>query len=44
MLWSRQAPPTIYGVSLFGAIGAAAAVVLAWRLLRAIKREGGLQK
>jgi ubiquinone biosynthesis protein len=44
MMWSRQAPPTIYGVSLFGAAGAVAAVVLAWRLLRAIKKEGGLQK
>ena len=44
MMWSRQAPPTIQGVSLFGAAGVAAAVVLAWRLLRAIKREGGLQR
>jgi ubiquinone biosynthesis protein len=44
MMWSRQAPPTIQGVSLFGAAGVAGAVVLAWRLLRVIKREGGLQR
>ena len=44
MMWSRQAPPIFQGVSLFGAAGAAVAVVLTWRLLRAIKKEGGLEK
>jgi hypothetical protein len=44
MMWSRQAPPTIYGISVFGAAGSVAAIVLAWRLLRATKKEGGFQK
>ncbi len=44
MMWSRQAPPTIQGVSIIGAAGVVTAVILAWRLLRAIKKEGGLQR
>ena len=44
MLWSRQAPPTIRGVSVFGAAGVTLATILTFRLLRAIRREGGLEK
>ncbi len=44
MLWSRQSPPTIAGVSLFGAAGVAIAVGLSLRLFRAIRKEGGLEK
>ncbi len=44
MLWSRQSPPTIEGVSLFGAAGVAIAVGLSLRLFRAIRKEGGLEK
>ena len=39
MLWSLQAQPLVRGVSLFGAIGYAAAFWLAWKLLRAIRRS-----
>lgn len=44
LLWSRQAPPTIRGVSVFGAAGVAIAAILAFRLLRAIRKEGGIEK
>ena len=44
MLWSRQAPPTVAGVSVFGAVGAFLAVALAVHLLRAIRKEGGIHK
>jgi len=44
MLWSRQAPPTIEGVSVFGAAGVAAAIALSLRLFRAIRKEGGLER
>jgi ubiquinone biosynthesis protein len=44
MLWSRQSPPTIAGVSLFGAAGVAIAAGLSLRLFRAIRKEGGLEK
>jgi ubiquinone biosynthesis protein len=42
LLWSMKAPPTIAGVSLFGAAGYLMALYLAWRLLRAIKKSGDL--
>lgn len=44
MLWSRQAPPLFQGVSLFGVVGASVAVVLAFRLFRAIGKAGGIEK
>ena len=42
LLWSTKAPPVINGVSVLGAAGYLAAVVLGWRLLRAIKRTGDI--
>lgn len=40
LLWSMKAPPTIAGVSVFGAAGFLIAACLSWRLLRAIKKTG----
>jgi len=42
-LWSRQAPPLLYGVSVFGALGYALSLFLGWRLLRAIRKSGNIQ-
>ena len=42
LLWSMKAPPTIYGVSLFGGAGYLIAAYLGWRLLRAIKKSGDI--
>jgi ubiquinone biosynthesis protein len=39
LLWSMHAEPLVRGVSLFGAIGYALALVMAVRLLRAIRRS-----
>ncbi len=44
MLWSRNTPPLLYGVSVVGAVGCALAVQLGWTVLRAIKRSGDIQK
>ncbi len=41
-LWSRQAPPLLGGVSIFGALGYAISLWLGWRLLRAIRKSGNL--
>ncbi len=41
-LWSREIPPLIWGQSLPGVVCAAAAAVLAVRLLRAIESFGSL--
>lgn len=41
-LWSRQAPPLLWGVSVFGALGYMVSVWLGWRLLRAIRKSGNL--
>lgn len=41
-LWSRQAPPLLGGVSVFGALGYAASLTLIWRLLRAIRKSGNI--
>lgn len=41
-LWSRQAPPLAYGVSVFGLLGYLLSVYLGWRLLRAIRRSGNI--
>lgn len=41
-LWASATPPTFYGVSVFGAAGCAAAVLLGARLIRAIHRSGDL--
>jgi ubiquinone biosynthesis protein len=42
LLWSTKAPPTVAGVSLFGAAGYLLALFLGWRLLRAIKKSGDI--
>jgi len=42
-LWSRQAAPLLYGVSIFGAVGYALSLSLGWRLMRAIKKSGDIQ-
>ena len=42
LLWSMKAPPTIAGVSVFGAAGYLIAAYFGWRLLRAIKRSGDI--
>ncbi len=42
LLWSMKAPPTIDGVSAFGAAGCLIAACLGWRLLRAVKKSGGI--
>ena len=42
-LWSRQAAPLLYGVSIFGAIGYAISLFLGWRLMRAIRKSGNIQ-
>jgi len=42
-LWSREAKPLIYGVSIFGAIGYAISLFLSWRLMRAIRKSGNIQ-
>lgn len=41
-LWSRQAPPLLWGVSVFGALGYMLSVWLGWRLLRAIRKSGNI--
>jgi ubiquinone biosynthesis protein len=41
-LWSRQAPPLLGGVSIFGALGYAMSLWLGWRLLRAIRKSGSI--
>ncbi|HRJ10795.1 MAG TPA: AarF/ABC1/UbiB kinase family protein [Prosthecobacter sp.] len=41
-LWSRQAPPLLWGVSVFGALGYLTSVWLGWRLLRAIRKSGNI--
>lgn len=41
-LWSRQAPPVLWGVSVFGALGYLLSVYLGYRLLRAIRKTGNI--
>ena len=42
LLWSMKAPPTLAGVSVFGATGYLIAAYFGWRLLRAIKKSGDI--
>jgi ubiquinone biosynthesis protein len=44
LLWSMKAPPLLLGVSVFGAGGYLVALYLSWRLLRAIKKTGNVDK
>lgn len=41
-LWSRQAPPLLGGVSVFGAIGYLFSVFIIWKLFRAIRKSGDI--
>jgi ubiquinone biosynthesis protein len=44
LLLSREVPPLVWGVSLFGAAGCIVALALGVRLLRAIKKSGHLDR
>jgi ubiquinone biosynthesis protein len=41
-LWSSNARPTLWGISIFGALGYLLSLFLGWRLLRAIRRSGNI--
>jgi ubiquinone biosynthesis protein len=41
-LWSSEAKPLLWGVSVFGALGYLLSVYLGWRLLRAIRKSGNI--
>lgn len=41
-LWSREAKPVIWGVSIFGALGYLVSLFLGWRLMRAIRKSGNI--
>ncbi|MEN3942212.1 AarF/UbiB family protein [Prosthecobacter sp. SYSU 5D2] len=41
-LWSSEAKPLLWGVSVFGALGYVVSVYLGWRLLRAIRKSGNI--
>ncbi|TDU72880.1 ubiquinone biosynthesis protein [Prosthecobacter fusiformis] len=41
-LWSSEAKPLLWGVSIFGALGYVISVYLGWRLMRAIRKSGNI--
>lgn len=41
-LWSSQAQPLLWGISVFGALGYVISVYLGWKLLRAIRKSGNI--
>ena len=41
-LWSREAKPLLWGISIFGAIGYLLSLFLGWRLMRAIRKSGNI--
>lgn len=41
-LWSSQAKPLLWDISVFGALGYMVSVYLGWRLLRAIRKSGNI--
>ncbi|SKA77359.1 ubiquinone biosynthesis protein [Prosthecobacter debontii] len=41
-LWSSAAPPLLWGISIFGALGYMVSVYLGWRLMRAIRKSGNI--
>ncbi|HEY2783371.1 MAG TPA: AarF/UbiB family protein [Fimbriiglobus sp.] len=43
LLWASNAPPHVFGVSLFGVIGCSLGVALGYRLFRAIQKSGRLE-
>ena len=42
LLWSMKAPPLVGGVSVFGASGYLVALVMGWRLFRAVRKSGNV--
>jgi ubiquinone biosynthesis protein len=44
VMWSREVPPLIAGVSVFGALGCVVSVALGLRLLWAIRKSGHLDR
>ena len=42
LLWSMNAPPLVGGVSVFGASGYLVALVMGWRLFRAVRKSGNV--
>ena len=41
-LWSSEARPLVFGISIFGLLGYLLSVFLGWRLLRAIRKSGNI--
>ncbi len=41
-LWSREAKPLVWGISIFGALGYLLSLFLGWRLMRAIRKSGNI--
>jgi len=41
-LWSSEAKPLLWGISVFGALGYLVSLYLGWRLLRAIRKSGNI--
>jgi ubiquinone biosynthesis protein len=41
-LWSREAKPLLWGISIFGSIGYLLSLFLGWRLMRAIRKSGNI--
>lgn len=41
-LWSREAKPVLWGISVFGALGYLLSLYLGWRLMRAIRKSGNI--
>jgi ubiquinone biosynthesis protein len=44
LVLSRNLPPLLWGISIFGALGCLLALALGWRLLRAINKSGHLDR
>jgi ubiquinone biosynthesis protein len=43
MIWAADAPPRLWGVSVFGTLGCLSGVILGFRLFRAIQHSGRLE-
>ncbi len=44
MMWAAKAPPLLWDISIFGALGCATGCVLGFRLFRAIQHSGRLEE
>ena len=44
LMWASEAPPLLFGVSVFGIVGCVASAVLGYRLFRAIQHSGKLEE